>query len=276
MRTTTILFLLALPFALSACNGGDDAASEAAPTVQPAAAAAVQVRAEVFTDQAGILRVAWVFDLADGWHLYADLLNDSGYPPAVAWNLPDGWRVGGLHWPVPERYVMPGGILDHVYHGRLVLEQELIPIGGRPAAPTELAAAVTWLACRQECVPGKARLAVTVPGGDAPLPRPATIPAVTWPVPLPAGLATTSPDTGAVIITAPGARALRFFPSAGSGPFRDLVADGEVRGDRLKLRLRPSPSSHFELRGLLQVEVEDGSVITGPFDCLDPNNNPGG
>lgn len=275
MRITTIPTLLVLTLVLAACNGGGEAVPAAQPAAQPAAAAAVQVRAELFTDEAGLLRVAWVFDLAERWHLYADLLNDSGYPPSVTWELPDRWRAGPLRWPVPERYVLPGGILDHVYHGRLVLEQELFPVGGRPAEPTELAATVSWLACREECVPGKARITVSAPGGDAPLPRPATIPAVTWPAALPAGLATAAPDTGALVITVPGARALRFFPSAGSGPFRDLVADGEARGDRLNLRLKPSPGSRFELRGLLQVEGQDGSVLTGPFDCLDPDNHGG-
>lgn len=269
------LFILLL--AVAACNAKQESAPPAAKPAAATPAANVTVRGEVFTAADGSLAVAWIFGLADGWHLYADLLNDSGYPPSITWQLPEGWTAGPLRWPVPARHVMPGDILDHVYEGALVLEQALTAPGGRrPDADTTLQAKVAWLACRSECVPGQAQVTVTVPGGQAPLPRPVDLPQLAWPTALPAGAATVTQASGRIIITAPGARALRFFPSPGSGPFVDLGVDGQAEGDTLVLRLRPSPSSAPpRCAGLLQIEGKDGAVLTGPFDCLDPNNHGG-
>ena len=48
----------------------------------------------------------WRFELADDWHLYWTGRNDSGYPPLIELDLPEGWVAGGLQWPAPERYVV--------------------------------------------------------------------------------------------------------------------------------------------------------------------------
>ncbi|MBE0567566.1 MAG: hypothetical protein IH621_16545, partial [Krumholzibacteria bacterium] len=78
-------------------------------------------------------------------------------------------------------------------------------------------------------------------------------------------------------ITAPGAAALRFFPDADSGPYLDLVADGEAAGDRLDLRLRRKDGALGPVRGLLQIDRADGSRATGPFAAPTPaSDNPGG
>ena len=74
-----------------------------------------------------------------------------------------------------------------------------------------------------------------------------------------------------------GARALRFFPDADSGPFTDLAADGEAAGALLELRLREVDGRLGPVRGLLQVEQADGTRLTGPFAIDDPDpNHPGG
>ena len=37
-----------------------------------------------------------------GWHTYWKNPGDSGTAPVVNWDLPDGFKVGDLHWPTPE------------------------------------------------------------------------------------------------------------------------------------------------------------------------------
>src|SRR5262245_15955955 len=56
------------------------------------------------------------FDLEPGWHIYWKGQNDTGYPPSVTLDLPEGFRTGEILWPVPKRLVSPGNILDHVYN----------------------------------------------------------------------------------------------------------------------------------------------------------------
>lgn len=283
--------LAVLPLVAAACGQRDR--QDAAPAPQPgpaaAAAAAVTVGATLAQLQPGTVTVAWTFDLADGWHLYWYGLNDSGYPPSVTLTLPAGWTAGPLRWPVPERYLMAGGILDHVYHRRLVLLQDLTPPGGEvPATATGIGAEVRWLACRQECVPGRTGLTVTIPAGGEGLP--ARVPDLPpFPVPL-AGAAAAAWRGDTLAVAVPGAVALRFFPDADSGPYADLVADGEAAGDRLDLRLRRRDGALGPVRGLLQIDRADGSRVTGPFaappppgrdDPANPDNpdtpaNPGG
>ncbi|MFO7608920.1 MAG: protein-disulfide reductase DsbD family protein [Candidatus Krumholzibacteriia bacterium] len=290
IRTLARAGALAATALLAAACGGD-APQRDAPEPAPAptsgaaaAAAAVTVGATLARPAPGTVTVAWTFDLADGWHLYWHGLNDSGYPPSVNLTLPAGWTAGPLRWPVPERYLMAGGILDHVYHRRLVLLQDLTPPGGVvPAATATIEAVVRWLACRQECVPGQAPLAVTIPAGGEGLP--AQVPDLPpFPEPLPAGTALAAWRGDTLTVTVPGAAALRFFPDADSGPFADLIADGEAEGDRLDLRLRRRDDALGPVRGLLQIDRADGSRVTGPFAApapVDPTNpanpaNPGG
>ncbi len=262
---------------IGAC-GGSDGADRAAPAATQAAAAApdtpgapppVTVRADLAAPAPDSLAVAWTFAIPDGWHLYADRLNDSGFPPSVDLTLPAGWAAGPLRWPVPERHVLPGEILDHVYVHRLVLLQDLTPPGAaRPAAPATITAKVRWLACREACVPGQAVLTVTVPGAGAALPAAFADPPP-FPAPLPPGLVAASRHGDIVTFRVPGARALRFFPDPDSGPYRDLVADGEAAGDRLDLRLRPRDGAIGPVRGLLQIDRADGTRLTGPVAAAD-------
>lgn len=277
MRNPNPLLLAALLSALAGCGDRADRADQpAAAAPPPPPPPAVTVGARLAAPDPGIVTVAWIFDLADEWHLYSPGLNDSGYPPSVALTLPDNWSAGPLRWPVPERSLLPGDILDHVYQHRLVLLQDLAPPNDvRPAEAATLTARLRWLACREACVPGQADLTVTIPGRETPLP--VAVPDLPpFPQPLPPGLVAVSRSGATVSIRVEGARALRFFPDLDSGPYTNLVADGEAVGDRLDLRLREVDGRLGPVRGLLQMEQGDGSRLTGPIDFAQPETNPPG
>ena len=151
MRFRPTFLAPVLMIAVAACGGGDK--QPAASATSAAAPSAVAARAQLAAPDPGTVTVAWTFDLAEGWHLYGSGLNDSGYPPSVALTLPDGWRAGPLRWPVPERYLMPGDILDHVYHHRLVLLQDLLPptACGPRRRPRWGPGCAGWPAARSAC-----------------------------------------------------------------------------------------------------------------------------
>ena len=262
MRIAGWILLAAAALVTAGCGGGTQTEESAA----TASGAAIAVRADLAAGPANSVTVAWVFDLTDGWHLYWHGLNDSGYPPSVELSLPPGWTAGPLRWPVPVRYEMSGGILDHVYFGRLVLLQDLTgPDGARPAAPTTLTARVRWLACREACVPGQQTVTLTVPGRERALPAAPAVGLPDLPQPLPDGLVQARWEGDALAVTVPGARALRFFPDADTGPYEDLLADGETDGERMRLRLRRRDGNLGPVHGLLQIVRSDGGVLTGPF-----------
>lgn len=108
------------------------------------------------------------FDLAvrmktdPGWHVYWKNSGDSGLPVSIHWDLPDGFKAGDIHWPVPER-LEEAGLTTYGYPMGVFLIAEITP----PATLTEntvtLKAHIDWLACERICVPGKADLLLNLP-----------------------------------------------------------------------------------------------------------------
>ncbi len=113
--------------------------------------------------------------MADGWHVYWRHPGEAGLATAVDLELPPGAEAGELGWPTPERFDSPGGITSYGYGHRVVLAA---PVRG--AGDGGLAAEASWLACRDVCILGEARVAgpatsfelapwlESLPAGDAP------------------------------------------------------------------------------------------------------------
>lgn len=99
------------------------------------------------------------FLLEPGWHLYWRNPGDSGTPPMLLWTAPAGVTVGDVEWPAPERIPL-GSLVNYGYHGDVIL-----PVRVRAASRVEgpVALNASWLVCKDVCVQGKARLAVTFP-----------------------------------------------------------------------------------------------------------------
>lgn len=269
MLSRAFLFLLTLMAALSAGCGKSEP-EQKPPTAQAGPVTLTVIVPEAVTGGETFL-LGWRFDLSAGWHLYWNGRNDSGFAPTVKHDLPTGWQAGPLLWPVPERHLAAGDILDHVYHGQLLLLQEVTVPAGAPLGPVNTTARVDWLACRDECVPGHAdrswqvRVAEnSVPGAGAALlagareglPRPAPQAAVTF-----------AWTADSVTVTVPGAAGLEFFPDADCGRLTDLIADGQGRTDRLVLRLRPEDGRIGPLKGILRRELPDGSWQAWTIDA---------
>lgn len=207
----------------------------------------------------GSATLLWRFELADGWHLYWTGLNDSGYPPKVELDLPEGWVAGGLQWPTPERYVMPGDILDHVYHRELVLLQRIGVAAGAEPGEARATAAVGWLACRDACVPGTAEVAFRIPvadrEGDTDDPALAAARAG-LPQPLPEGLLDVRWEGPVLHLAAEGVRRMTFMPTGDCGALADLLRDG--RGNPLALEFRTRQGTVGPVRGVLVLETTGG------------------
>ena len=71
---------------------------------------------------------------------------------------------GPLHWPAHEQFVDPGDIKTFGYTGSIVLysTMTLAPSLARGAS-VPVHADVRWLACHEVCVPGSARLNLSLP-----------------------------------------------------------------------------------------------------------------
>lgn len=204
------------------------------------------------------------FALAANWHLYWAGRNDSGFPPLIDLELPDEWLAGGLQWPVPERHVSPGDILDHVYFEELVLIQKVgAPDNVQVGDEVVIKADIQWLACKDMCVPGRAGLSVRVPVKshvETTEPNPASEAAARLPGPLPERTLETAWEGATFHIHHPRARRLTFMPTEDCGQLVDLLHDGQ--GDRLALRFKTRGDTVGPVRGLITIDNEDGETRT--------------
>ncbi len=134
----------------------------------PRTATAPHMKVELASEQATIApgQDFWIglnFSLEPGWHVYWVNPGDSGEPPRVAWRLPAGFHAGSIQWPRPERLTAPS-LVDYGYRGSVLL---MARVHAAPDAltgkPAELAADVSWVVCRELCIPGKARLGISLP-----------------------------------------------------------------------------------------------------------------
>jgi thiol:disulfide interchange protein DsbD len=108
----------------------------------------------------------WVgFDLIldDGWHVYWQNPGDSGLSPKIKWQLASGIKAGDIHWPYPER-INVGPLTSFGYEHEVLL---LVPISidqnSQSSKNVNLHARIDWLACQEECIPGRTELNLSLP-----------------------------------------------------------------------------------------------------------------
>ena len=92
-----------------------------------------------------------------GWHIYWKNVGDSGLPTQVKnWKFPDGFVAGDLQFPIPRRSTLPGDITIYGYEGPTTFLVTITPPKNlQPGTPVVLQGTVSWLCCREVCIPGK-------------------------------------------------------------------------------------------------------------------------
>jgi len=110
----------------------------------------------------GTLTVALEENIRPGWHTYWSNPGDAGAPTEIKWTLPPDWTADAIQWPYPERDPV-GPLMDYGYQGKVWLLVDLhAPADAAPDSEEQLRAAVSWLVCREVCIPEDATLDLTV------------------------------------------------------------------------------------------------------------------
>ena len=107
--------------------------------------------------------------IKDGWHTYWKNPGDSGEATAIEWNLPEGFKVGPIQWPHPER-IPTGPLVNFGYAGTVTLLVDITaPKDLVTGASVILKADASWLVCEDVCIPeeGSFELAMPVTDGMA-------------------------------------------------------------------------------------------------------------
>ena len=112
----------------------------------------------------GEAELAILMHTKPGWHGYWLNPGDAGLPMSVEWELPPGWSVGDLRYPVPDRLLV-AGIVNYVYEkDYAVLTRLKVPAGQTGSLPIK--AKMRWLACTDKvCVPEQGEVSLNVPTG---------------------------------------------------------------------------------------------------------------
>lgn len=144
-----------------------------------------------------------VLDLQPGWHTYWQYPGDSGLQPKVTWLLPEGWTAGPVKFSIPHQFSEPGDMIVYGYEKQQLLRATITPSKNLLQDQVyDLKASLTWLACKELCVPGSAdvELKVLGPKGGSVDWRSASVPNGEWPLPGPPSFPVSFSEKGTNVI----------------------------------------------------------------------------
>jgi len=126
------------------------------------------VKARLLADTTAVVpgrpfRLAVSVDLAEGWHIYWSNPGGPGLPTQIAVTLPDGFTPGPAQYPVPTRFMTPPDIESFGYEREATFLVEVIPPETITLATVQIEADMTWLACKDVCIPGSRKLSLRLP-----------------------------------------------------------------------------------------------------------------
>jgi thiol:disulfide interchange protein len=234
----------------------------------------------------GTLQVGLVLTLEEHWHVYWINAGDSGEPPKITWTLPEGITAGPMLFPIPSRLPL-GPLMDFGYEDEVAFPVQLTAASSVKPGPTHIDAKVTYLVCREVCIPGKAHLGLNlnvVPGATAPAqPVGALGEALTLiPKPLPsdAKLTVTGGKTDFVLNLVTGGRETNaeFYPAD-----QDQIANAapqqiEPTSDGVRLRVRRSDDLKTlpgQLHGVIKLSDTEAYDVTAPVTPGEVAPSPG-
>lgn len=105
-----------------------------------------------------------LFSPEEQWHTYWRNPGDSGEAPTVKWQSSQKLDFGQIQWPLPYT-IRVAHLVNYGYEGdNLLIVPVSIPndIANRDE-PVTISADVSWLVCKEDCIPGWATLQISLP-----------------------------------------------------------------------------------------------------------------
>src|ERR1035441_9150360 len=100
-----------------------------------------------------------------GWHTYWKNPGEAGSATKIEWQLPPGISADEIQWPLPEK-IPPAEVTTYGYENEVMLLVPLTLATNLPPGPLVLKAKVSWLECKESCVPGSANVEATLNVGS--------------------------------------------------------------------------------------------------------------
>ncbi len=102
------------------------------------------------------------FKIADGWHIYSRSPGDIGLPTTIDWSSNEPVVLVDPEWPTEEAFDYQG-ISSSGYSGEATVWSTLKATSKTSPPLAHIEARVSWLACKDECIPGEVTLLQDVP-----------------------------------------------------------------------------------------------------------------
>jgi thiol:disulfide interchange protein DsbD len=87
------------------------------------------------------------------WHTYWRNPGAAGMATKIEWQLPPGVTADDIQWPLPEK-LPPAEVTTYGYDNEVVLLVPLKLAADLKPGPLDLKAKVSWLECKEACIPG--------------------------------------------------------------------------------------------------------------------------
>jgi thiol:disulfide interchange protein DsbD len=100
-----------------------------------------------------------------GWHTYWKNPGAAGMATKIEWQLPPGVIAGEIQWPLPEK-LPPVEVTTYGYDNEVVLLVPLKLAADLKPGPLDLKAKVSWLECKEACLPGSGNVEATLNIGN--------------------------------------------------------------------------------------------------------------
>jgi thiol:disulfide interchange protein DsbD len=100
-----------------------------------------------------------------GWHTYWKNPGAAGMATKIEWQLPPGVTAGDIQWPLPEK-LPPAEVTTYGYDDEVVLLVPLKLAANLKSGPLDLKAKVSWLECKEACIPGSGSVEATLNIGN--------------------------------------------------------------------------------------------------------------
>jgi thiol:disulfide interchange protein DsbD len=162
------------------------------------------------------LTVALRERMEPGWHTYWTNPGDSGEPTSIEWALPDGVKAGPVLWALPH-VINVGPLVEYGYDDEVLLLTE-IEVPANAAGSIKLGAKVSYLVCKDICIPEDTHVELTLPVASEAAPSEAAGDIAKAMAALPKPL----PGTASYAVN-PGKGALRLSVAAGPGLFEGVT-----------------------------------------------------
>jgi len=99
-----------------------------------------------------------------GWHTYWKNPGEAGMATKIEWQLPPGVTAGEIQWPLPEK-LPPAEVTTYGYNDEVMLIVPLTLATNLSPGPLDLKAKVSWLECKEVCIPGSVDVAASLNAG---------------------------------------------------------------------------------------------------------------